>query len=153
MKKDNHYFLCLTFLGFILFFARVNITNIYREIHADVQNVHVDIIEEDRQNINRVLEYYDKISRHEIGKDREKEMWISPENKEIFSSAFTDKDKFFELRKKKILNEENLKRITALIRKAMSEYDGKEISTMKFSYKDYEFVFPFSTKRWIWSRR
>lgn len=147
MNKNKHRLLCLFYLLLILDFIRIFNTNIASEIHANVQNAQVDIIEEDRQNINRVLEYYDKISRHEIGKDREKEMWIAPQNKEIFSSAFTDKDNFFELRKKKILNEVNLKRITDLIRKAMSEYDGKEISTMKFSYKDYEFIFPFSTKR------
>ena len=107
----------------------------------------IELSEKEIADLKTLTYYYDATLSKPTSKEREKKDWIAPANDALFSSVFTDMDTFFELRKKYILNKENLSRINNIIKKAIENYDGKTMSTISFEYKGYKFKFPISVER------
>ena len=135
-------------LIFILFLVRsFHTTFRSRVASADVETETIELSEKEIADLKTLTNYYDAISTKTISKESEKKDWIAPANDALFSSVFTDADTFFELRKKYILNKENLSRINNIIKKAIENYDGKTMSTISFEYKGYKFKFPISVER------
>lgn len=143
--KYSFYFLLIIFIEFVV--ANFNNNIIETSLSAKVLKHDITLSESEYQTINRALEYYKKIINNKFDKKSEADNFISLENDELFSDVFTDKETFLKLRKKHLLNKENLETFTSLIYKALSDYDGKEMETMSFEYDGYEFKFPFSSKR------
>lgn len=143
--KYSFYFLLIIFIEFVV--ANFNNNIIETSLSAKVLKHDITLSESEYQTINRALEYYKKIINNKFDKKSEADNFISLENNELFSDVFTDKETFLKLRKKHLLNKENLETFTSLIKKALSDYDGKEMETMSFEYNGYEFKFPFSSKR------
>ena len=141
--------LCIGFLYAFILFLITNFHTTFRsrvEI-ADVETETIGLSEKEIADLKTLTYYYDAISTKTTSKESEKKDWIAPANDAIFSSVFTDMDTFFELRKKYILNKENLSRINSIIKKAIENYDGKTMSTISFEYKGYKFKFPISVER------
>ena len=135
-------------LIFILFLVRnFHTTFRSRVASADVETETIELSEKEIADLKTLTNYYDAISSKTTSKESEKKDWLAPTNDALFSSAFTDADTFFELRKKYILNKENLSRINSIIKKAIENYDGKTMSTISFEYKGYKFKFPISVER------
>lgn len=143
--KFSFYYLLIIFIAFVV--ANFNNNIIETSLSAKVLKHDITLSESEYQTINRALEYYKKIINNKFDKKSEADNFISLENDELFSDVFTDKETFLKLRKKHLLNKENLETFTSLIYKALSDYDGKEMETMSFKYNGYEFKFPFSSKR------
>lgn len=153
MKKDliaaEIRYLCNGLLFAFIFFLSTNFHTTFRsrvEI-ADVETETIELSEKEIADLKTLTYYYDAISTKTTSKESEKKDWIAPANDALFSSVFTDMDTFFELRKKYILNKENLSRINSIIKKAIENYDGKTMSTISFEYKGYKFKFPISVER------
>lgn len=135
-------------LIFILFLVRnFHTTFRSRVASADVETETIELSEKEIADLKTLTNYYDAISSKTTSKESEKKDWLAPTNDALFSSAFTDADTFFELRKKYILNKKNLSRINSIIKKAIENYDGKTMSTISFEYKGYKFKFPISVER------
>lgn len=136
IPKSFYVFLLMLFI--FLYFSNKTET-----LNAVVVPNEVTINKEDYRNLLNVLLFYKDICKNEITVENIEEKWIGPKNKALFSSAFTDKDVFLELRSKNILNRKNLEEMTQMMEKALSFYDGKKMCTMSFDYKGYNFKFPY----------
>lgn len=136
IPKSFYVFLLMLFI--FLYFSNKTET-----LNAVVVPNEVTISKEDYRNLLNVLLFYKDICKNEITVENIEEKWIGPKNKALFSSAFTDKDVFLELRSKNILNRKNLEEMTQMMEKALSFYDGKKMCTMSFDYKGYNFKFPY----------
>ena len=126
-----------------MLFIFLYFSNKTETLNAVVVPNEVTISKEDYRNLLNVLLFYKDICKNEITVENIEEKWIGPKNKALFSSAFTDKDVFLELRSKNILNRKNLEEMTQMMEKALSFYDGKKMCTMSFDYKGYNFKFPY----------
>lgn len=126
----------------ILFFF-LYVTNAPETLNASLYYRDVEMTDDEYRDLLHVILYYKEICKNELSEESIEEKWIGPKNTELFSNAFTDKDVFLELRKKNILNRQNLKEMTEMMEKGWSRYDGEKMCTISLNYDGYEFKFPY----------
>ena len=127
----------------LLLFFFLYVTNAPETLNASLYFRDVEMTGDEYRDLLHVILYYKQICKNELSEESIEEKWIGPKNTELYSSAFTDKDVFLELRSKNILNRRNMQEITEMMVKALTFYDGKKMCTMSFNYKGYDFTFPY----------